>query len=237
MTETRYSGDLVRYHKDIHDAIPHATSMHRALGQEIAYFARTIGPEKLRILEIGCGHGKATEQILRENPGVTVDASDISVSMIARARRNLAQYVQDRKVYAHQEDAFKYLPSIPNESFDVFTSSWTLHNFTVPQRAHLVQEAHRILEHGGLFICMDKMYDESLSFPQMFQNQVRCYDVLSGEKEHVKKLIVEHEKEDAKDGVRIDRQGFIATLRRSGFNDVWSTLRVINDEVLCARKK
>jgi ubiquinone/menaquinone biosynthesis C-methylase UbiE len=234
MSENRYSGDLVKYHHQIYACIPHAREMHIEAAKAINESAWRRQDLKLQIAEIGCGEGETTREILKLCPGVEITATDISSEMIERARKKLRKYVMNGDLHLYDFDAFDVLPMVKKNLCDVFTSTWTLHNFEVGERNGLLREAHRILRPGGLLVIMDKMYDENLNLNRMFREQVKFYDKLP---DQIKDAIRNHERGDFSPEVRINRGEFIATLKDIGFSEVWTRKRIINDEVVCARKQ
>ena len=238
----RYTGDLIKYHNQIYSCIPHADKMHEEVWKvSREYFgAQNRNKNSIKVIEIGCGLGETTSWFIRNNRNnFFIEASDISKDMIEHARKGwrISEAVEKGKLALSVQDAFTYLPTKADCEFDAFVSSWTLHNFSNEQRKSIITNAYRILGTNGLFVCMDKMYDEKLSLEKMFHEQIKIYDGLDKRNQpEVKRAIIEHEKDDFKEGIRINRGEFIDLLRKVGFRSVWATKRIINDEVVCGIK-
>ena len=90
----------------------------------------------LRVLELGCGAGDLSVELLRR--GARLTAIDISPGMVelARSRAGAASFV-----VAPAEDT-----GLPDASFDLVVGKWVLHHVDVAAAA---REVHRLLGPGG----------------------------------------------------------------------------------------
>ncbi|KSU67666.1 class I SAM-dependent methyltransferase [Arthrobacter sp. NIO-1057] len=95
-----------------------------------------------RILDIGCGAGPLTEQLLRR--GAQVSGFDASTAMIDLARERLGTQA-DLKV-ARLGEALPY----PNDSFDDAVASLVFHY--LPDWTLALSEVRRVLKPGGRLI-------------------------------------------------------------------------------------
>jgi SAM-dependent methyltransferase len=96
-----------------------------------------LGPlEGRRVLELGCGAGDLSMELLRR--GARLTAIDISPRMVelARSRAEGATFV-----VAPAEET-----GLPDESFDIVVGKWVLHHVDVEAAA---REVHRLLRPGG----------------------------------------------------------------------------------------
>jgi ubiquinone/menaquinone biosynthesis C-methylase UbiE len=100
----------------------------------------------LRVLEIGCGGGVATAELLRRHRVASVHAFDLDAAFVSRARRRLAGYAPNR-VQLSVADA----TAIPacDQSFDAVFDFGVLHH--VPAWRDAVAEVRRVLRPGGRF--------------------------------------------------------------------------------------
>ncbi len=98
------------------------------------------GKKILSILEIGCGTGRLTRQLVELFPEAQITAIDISHGMIAHAKSccDKASYVV--------ADAEEYIHSL-KDKFDLIISSATIQWFTEPQSA--LTKAKELLSLGG----------------------------------------------------------------------------------------
>lgn len=121
--------------------------------------ARHLPPSggRLRLLDIGCGHGNSSREFIRLRPDVDVTGLDFSIPMLRMARRLSIQIPLDRLSYT-QGDALR-LP-FPERHFDAINAHslyYMLGNET-NQRAFLA-ECMRVLRPGGRLILLDPAKD------------------------------------------------------------------------------
>jgi ubiquinone/menaquinone biosynthesis C-methylase UbiE len=90
----------------------------------------------LPVLELGCGAGDLSVQLLRR--GARLTAVDLSPGMVELARRRAPEA---RFLVAPAEDT-----GLPDESFDRVVGKWVLHHLDVEAAA---REARRLLRPGG----------------------------------------------------------------------------------------
>lgn len=105
------------------------------------------------VLEIGCGSGAMAAETLRKYPDVHLTATDFDDSMVAVARRRLAEFGARAEV--RQADATA-LP-FPDGSFDVVQSFIMLHH--VIQWEQAFAEMVRVLRPNGWIIGYDLLGD------------------------------------------------------------------------------
>ncbi len=102
--------------------------------------------EGMRVLEVGCGRGVGTEQILNRFGASSVLAMDLDPDMVRLARKRLMKYPADRlsltvgDVTAIQAE---------DQSFDAVFDFAIIHHVPVWQDA--LKEIHRVLKPGGRF--------------------------------------------------------------------------------------
>lgn len=104
-----------------------------------------------RVLDVGAGPGHLASRLAELNPGVEVMGVDLMPEMVERAteravRRHLLPRLQFR-----QGDVSE-LP-FPDESFDLVTSSFSLHHWADPVRG--LYEIRRVLRPGGVAVIFD----------------------------------------------------------------------------------
>ena len=108
-----------------------------------------------RILDIGTGPGHLLLAMNKLFPEAKLVGVDIASTMIAQARRNLAQYRQDHQIEVRVADA-KALP-FADESFHCVVSTGALHHWKDP--IHALSEAHRVIKPGGHALIYDLVRD------------------------------------------------------------------------------
>ena len=115
---------------DYDDMIQKQLSNKRTVSYWTKELKRLLGPEPLRILEVGCGPGFMS--IIAARLGHDVKAIDGSSGMVEKARRNMRQYHQQVEIC--EEDGVT-LPLEQEQSYDVILSRdavWTLYD---PEKA------------------------------------------------------------------------------------------------------
>lgn len=104
------------------------------------------------VFEFGCGTGRFAQTLFRDHLPETADyrGVDISVTMVALARERLAAF-QPRACV----DGSDGTPpaSEPDAAYDRFVSNYVLDLLPEDDIAAVVQEAHRMLQPGGL-LCL-----------------------------------------------------------------------------------
>ncbi|MBN1455427.1 MAG: class I SAM-dependent methyltransferase [Methanomicrobia archaeon] len=106
--------------------------------------ARRAPDAPLRILDLGCGTGKLS-RYLHEMIGCEVIGIDPVESSVAKARQKTATLT----FLVQSAEALLF----PDTSFDGIVSLKAVHEIPHPQQA--LNEAHRVLRHGGLIFIID----------------------------------------------------------------------------------
>jgi cyclopropane fatty-acyl-phospholipid synthase-like methyltransferase len=132
--------------------VPWYSKTQRLVGERLAENLAHI--KQPRILEIGCGTGGTTEQIIRHVPHCKLTALDDSQKMINEARAR----VRNRNVTWLLGDAMHLLcvhpPRWPNE-FDAIVSALTIHNFGPHLRSCLFRGMSWCMRNKGWMINAD----------------------------------------------------------------------------------
>lgn len=129
-----------------------ADAMRRAALAEIARELRGRDQRRVRLLDLACGTGRFTAQIMRAFPRLQASAIDMSPNYTAKAREMLAPWPHV-DVMAGAGEA---LP-LADDSFDVIVSVYLFHELPVKVREAVIGEAARVLRPGGLFIVADSL--------------------------------------------------------------------------------
>lgn len=115
----------------------------------VKWMVNEIIPKKAtwRVLDMGCGGGLVSNELLKNHPGVQVTGVDLSSTSLAVAGRHdpskgaRAEYL---------EGDVTQLPDSVTPGFDFVYSMDVLEHVHEPQK--LISEAYRMLKPGGLFI-------------------------------------------------------------------------------------
>ncbi len=118
------------------------------------------------LLDVAGGTGDIAFQVIAAGgPGLHATVCDINPNMLAvgRARAEERGHAQDVTFVEGNAEALPF----PDRSFDAYTIAFGIRN--VPRIEAALAEAHRVLKHGGHFLCLefsrvdvpgfDKLYD------------------------------------------------------------------------------
>jgi ubiquinone/menaquinone biosynthesis C-methylase UbiE len=99
-----------------------------------------------RVLDLGCGTGVLLQRILDRYPGAQVTGVDLSLVMVALARRRLPESV---RLEVADAEALPFASS----SFDLVVSTSSFHFWPAPKQA--LAELRRVLRPGGRLVITD----------------------------------------------------------------------------------
>jgi ubiquinone/menaquinone biosynthesis C-methylase UbiE len=132
---------------------PNHVLLARRLGETVAAWKPDVA---LKGFEIGCGTGVSTLPLIAARGNLTLTAIDAAPAMLDQARESLAQYVSAGRVEFKEADALEALRALPEASVDLVASNYAIHNFLDDYRSRVLEEIHRALKPGGLFINGDR---------------------------------------------------------------------------------
>lgn len=156
MSERRFQGKISADYLLVMQGIPHLAEIDREVVNAIRGFKSPAASSTLKVLEIGCGSGRATAKLLASRPDISLTAVDNEPQLLVQTRQNLQNEIKQGKLTLVESDALAYLQSAGNSHFDIVVSVMALHNFERTYRSRVLREIHRILKPGGLFINGDK---------------------------------------------------------------------------------
>jgi ubiquinone/menaquinone biosynthesis C-methylase UbiE len=126
---------------------------------------------RLRLIDVGCGTGRALDFIKQAWPRLSTVGLDMSEAYIAEATRHLRRWRWINFIVANGE-------AIPleDESQDAVTSIFLLHELPPEVRRRVFSEFARVLKRGGRLVAVDSLqlgdepdYDGMLElFPQSY---------------------------------------------------------------------
>ena len=155
-SERRFQGKISADYLLVMQGIPHLAEIDREVISVVRGFKSPAAAGKLKLLEIGCGSGRATAKLLAARPDINLTAVDNEPQLLVQIRQNLQNEIKQGKLALVESDALAYLQSVGNSHFDIVASVMALHNFERTYRNRVLREIHRVLKPGGLFINGDK---------------------------------------------------------------------------------
>jgi SAM-dependent methyltransferase len=117
-----------------------------------AALARTEFRAPARILDLGCGYGRSTVAFAAMTRGVEVTGIDLSASCLKLATIEVPADLRGRVTY---RQANAEAPPMPDEAFDVVTSTMLLHELPRGALLSVIAESGRLLSPGGVAVHLD----------------------------------------------------------------------------------
>lgn len=119
------------------------------------YFSSSMGSEELiKVLDLGCGEGVLTLELLKENDQIKVTLIDGSAEMLKNARENLNNYNNINFIQKTFQELIKdgSGENILKDGFDFIVSSLAIHHLCSEEKKSLFQYIYDHLNSGGFFL-------------------------------------------------------------------------------------
>jgi len=120
-----------------------------------------------RVLEVGCGVGAQTVQLVTRSPGIELVAVDISEESLAAAKARMAAEAPDARVEWHHGDLFE-LP-FADGTFDHLFLCFVLEHLPEPQKALAILQ--RLLRPGGSITVIEGDHESAFFHPRSTEAQ------------------------------------------------------------------
>lgn len=238
-TERRFQGAMSEDYLVVMQGIPHLADMDRQVRKLIEDHPSPEG-RRLNVLEIGCGPGRATANILSARTDLDVVAIDNEPTLVLQAKTHLAEAIGRGTLSVVETDALAYLQSLPDGHWDIVVAVLCLHNLESHYRNRVLREIHRTLTGSGLFINADKYPpDDAAEFSRILQDHIRLFFdgiVPSGRLDLLKDVVL-HELADFSPQRIMKETESVESMIALGFHDCRFHFRKNFDCVLTARKK
>ena len=239
MEAKRFHGKIGEEYEMFKLACPYFDNLQSCVGREIKKYYNNSPITQIKVIEIGCGPGYTTEVILKSDPRCIVIAVDNEGVMVKQAKDFLKQHVDSGRVKIVLADALSYLKSLDTESFDVFASGFTLHNFNKNYRKELLVEIYCILKQGGLFVNADKYsLDDHVEHKKTLNWQFEKFKEVYSKIERFDLIEewIKHYLEDDAPEVVMKEGVSITIMKEIGFNDINIVFREQTDAIIVASK-
>ncbi|NEU09882.1 class I SAM-dependent methyltransferase [Flavihumibacter sp. R14] len=109
------------------------------------------GCKPKRILDLGCGTGNLTDQVLKHYPEAEIDALDISADILKESQKRFMSQPNVRYIQAD----FREMHLAPG-SYDLILSTIAIHHIPDEDKIDLNRDIFQALKAGGLFIFADQ---------------------------------------------------------------------------------
>jgi tRNA (cmo5U34)-methyltransferase len=230
-----YPEHLLKDYKTLMEFFPSNLICRPVVIKCIEEWKEKSGVKEPKILEIGPGFGETTELILQAMP-----CSITLVEVDGTASNALEKKFQDYKenIEVITADAIEWIRTQADESYDIFTASWTVHNFSEDERNKFLPEVYRVLKKGGLFVIFDKILPDDQQevdkYWQIHLERFKGLDVIG--KSDLKKDMLVHEERDAKYPYLWTESNALKELGNLHFLNARFVMRNERDVVLTANK-
>ena len=125
----------------------------------IAQLATRVVAEQPRVLDLGCGYGDVTAEILNFKPYASVCMVDFSDEMVRMAGE---RFKSNANIKIIKHDLNNGIPvSIVSEHFNVVVSCFAIHHVEFGNRVRLYTDIGKVLRKGSLFINGDRFKGDS----------------------------------------------------------------------------
>ncbi len=125
----------------------------------IGKLAESLKEENLFVLDLGCGYGDLTAEILKYKSDAKVVMLDFSEEMIKICRM---RFNGNENIEIYEADLNKSLPGkIKNYKFNIAASSFSLHHIEYENRVDLYKSIYEHLVNEGIFANGDMFIGES----------------------------------------------------------------------------
>ncbi len=115
----------------------------------IARLATQIPPEQLKIMDIGCGWGQVTEEILKYAPGCSVVMVDFAEEMVGISKE---RFKDNPNVQVLQHDLNQGMIPYKEMEYDAVVSCFALHHIAYEKRLRLYTDIRNALKYKGVFV-------------------------------------------------------------------------------------
>jgi tRNA (cmo5U34)-methyltransferase len=109
--------------------------------------------EKIKLLELGCGDAALTEDLLKNNKGISATLLDGGESMLRKARERLKQFQNTTFIQATFQDLLG--GKVELETYDFCVSSMAVHHLDMDEKASLFHHIASWLNPEGHFVDVD----------------------------------------------------------------------------------
>lgn len=213
-------------------SVPHHDNFQEEIGIQILNFFNN--QSQVKVIEIGCGTGITTKEILKVLPKSSITAIDLESVMLDQAKQKKGL----SKVVFVKDHALSFLEKQKDNSVECIVSAYTLHNLTKNIRASIISEIYRVLKKDGIFINADKYgYDELEKHQDVFNKQIELFNVFKkSEYPELTKEWTEHYIKDNSEGLLFTEKEIVDLSKIIGFKEIHLVYREMLEGIFLLKK-
>jgi len=118
------------------------------------------------ILDLGCGDGIVTGEIIEAGGPISATLVDGSEDMLSKARERLAGLPDANYIHASFQELLR--DNLLEGPYDFIVSSLAIHHLTLDEKTALFKKAHSLVEPGGRFVNIDVVLAPSEPLEQWY---------------------------------------------------------------------
>jgi tRNA (cmo5U34)-methyltransferase len=237
--ERRFQGMMSEDYRIVMMGIPHLAEIDQKVVEAIYDYNPVNLQDPLKVLEIGCGNGRATAKIVSSRPDIRLIGIDNEPEFVKQAQHTLWEAIE-KVLTIIESDALAYLRSVSENCFDIVVSVLTLRNFLGSCRNEVLTTIFRALKPQGLFVNGDKYPpDDPFEFYEVLQEHMAPFlDVLGshGRFDLLKRLVLHELADFAPDRIMKEKDS-LRTMSEIGYCECKIVYRKNCDAVLLGYKR
>ncbi|MDD5408623.1 MAG: class I SAM-dependent methyltransferase [Candidatus Omnitrophica bacterium] len=175
--------------------------------------------DSLRIIELGCGTGNLTREIISSYTNARITCIDMADNMLKMAKaklknnRNVAFWLGDIRDFNYKG------------KYDAVVASMVLHHVEGKDKPEFYRKFYKSLSRGGVFLCLDIFLSPNKHLQDLYMDKWRAFMKSSGlPTKKINDMITRHQKEDRP----VVFEDELAIMRKTGFKYVDVILKHYN---------
>ncbi len=125
----------------------------RMFGIMKSFYRHYYSNRNNRILDLGCGDGIVTHNLISVDETVSATLVDASEEMLKKAKERLNTFNNINYIHATFQDIIT--DGLPEPEYDFIVSSMAIHHLTQHEKRDLLSMIHSHLREGGFFLNID----------------------------------------------------------------------------------
>jgi tRNA (cmo5U34)-methyltransferase len=118
------------------------------------------------VLDLGCGDGIITHNLLEVDGSISATLIDASEDMLNKAKERLKGFNNTRYIHVSFQDVME--KDLIEQDYDFVVSSMAIHHLTMNDKKHLFEKIYSHLHPGGYFLNIDVALAPSASLDEWY---------------------------------------------------------------------